>query len=138
MDKITDHLFIFEGEWAVKDFWWTYSEYKTAETLKGNVDNKSLRPSDTSLCQGRQIEWQNQISGEDSNNKKLSYMEKRELDQLTKDIVALEKERDEISRIFDQKDVAYDDIKELSVALWIIIRQLEQKEYRWFELSARE
>ena len=70
--------------------------------------------------------------------KKLSYMEKRELDQLTKDIIALEKERDEISHIFDQKDVAYDDIKELSVALWIILRQLEQREYRWFELSSRE
>jgi hypothetical protein len=44
-------------------------------------------------------------------------MEKRELDQITKDIIVLEKERDEISRIFDQKDVAYDDIKTLSDAL---------------------
>ena len=44
-------------------------------------------------------------------------MEKRELEQLTKDIVALEKERDEINRIFDQKDVPYDDIKVLSEAL---------------------
>jgi hypothetical protein len=44
-------------------------------------------------------------------------MEKRELDQLTKNILALEKERDEINRIFDQKDVAYDDIKELSHSL---------------------
>jgi hypothetical protein len=50
----------------------------------------------------------------------------------------LEKERDEINRIFDQKDVAYDDIKALSESLWIILRQLEQKEYRWFELIARE
>ncbi len=137
MDKITDHLFIFEGDGVVKDFRGTYQDYKTAETLKAPIDNKSLRPSDTSLFQGRQIEWQSQPNDENS-NKKLSYMEKRELDQLTKDIVALEKERDEINRIFDQKDVAYDDIKELSVALWIILRQLEQKEYRWFELSARE
>lgn len=44
-------------------------------------------------------------------------MERRELDQLTKDIIALEKERDEINRIFDQKDVPYDDIKDLSEAL---------------------
>ena len=44
-------------------------------------------------------------------------MEKRELDQLTKDIIALEKERDEINRIFDQKDVPYDDIKALSESL---------------------
>ena len=44
-------------------------------------------------------------------------MEKRELGQLTKDIIALEKERDEINRIFDQPDVPYDDIKALSEAL---------------------
>jgi ATP-binding cassette subfamily F protein uup len=70
--------------------------------------------------------------------KKLSYMEKRELDQLTKDIHVLEKERDEINRIFNRKDVPYDDVRALSDALGVILRQLEQKEYRWFELSARE
>jgi hypothetical protein len=50
----------------------------------------------------------------------------------------LEKEKDEINHIFDQPDVPYDDIKALSEALWVILRQLEQKEYRWFELSSRE
>jgi uncharacterized protein YerC len=65
-------------------------------------------------------------------------MERRELDQLSKDIHTLEKERDEINRIFDHKDVPYDDIRALSEALGVILRQLEQKEYRRFELSARE
>lgn len=129
MDKITDHLFIFEGDWVVKDFRWTYQDYKTAELLEGGKVEK--------LKDGGMK--QNVSTNQHIDSKKgLSYMEKRELDQLTKDIFALEKERDEINRIFDQKDVAYDDIKELSVALWIILRQLEQKEYRWFELSARE
>ena len=64
-------------------------------------------------------------------------MEKRELDQLTKDIVALEKERDEINRIFDQKDVPYDDIALLSESLGDILRELEQKESRWFELNEK-
>ena len=44
-------------------------------------------------------------------------MEKRELDQLTRDIQILEKERDEINAIFNNKDVPYDDIKDLSDAL---------------------
>ena len=70
--------------------------------------------------------------------KKLSYMEKRELDLLTKDIVELEKKKDEINRIFDNKDIPYDDIRLLSEELGLIIRQLEQKEYRWLELSSRE
>jgi ATP-binding cassette subfamily F protein uup len=65
-------------------------------------------------------------------------VEKRELDQLTKDIQSLEKERDHINRIFDRKDIPYDDIRVLSEELGVILRKLEQKEYRWFELSERE
>jgi len=131
MDKITDHLFIFEGDGIVKDYWWTYSEYKnTAESLKLNAQSitKEKIHEDSSINDEEQ----------DPNKKKLSYMENRELEQLTKDILALEKERDEINHIFNQADVPYDDIKALSDALWVILRQLEQKEYRWFELSARQ
>lgn len=130
MDKITDHLFIFEGDGVVKDFRWTYSEYKNLDENEKNTFENSKK-----LKEDQNIETNDNL---DSNKKKLSYMEKRELDQLTKDIIALEKERDEINRIFQQTDVAYDDIKDLSESLWIILRQLEQKEYRWFELSSRE
>lgn len=129
MDKITDHLFIFEWDGVVRDFWGTYSEYKEQGTRNreqgtGNKEQMSWKP----------VTWN--LQPETKN--KLSYSEKRELDQLTKEIHILEKERDEINRIFEQKDVAYDDIKDLSDALWIILRQLDQKEYRWFELSSKE
>jgi len=65
-------------------------------------------------------------------------MERRELDILSKDIHELEKKRDEINRIFERTDIPYDDIRVLSEELGNIVRQLEQKEYRRFELSARE
>jgi len=65
-------------------------------------------------------------------------MEKRELDILAKEIHELEKKRDEINRIFERTDIPYDDIRLLSEELGKIVRLLEQKEYRWFELSARE
>ncbi len=133
MDKITDHLFIFEGNGIVKDFWGTYSEYKTEkETI-----TKSSCPSDRpSFIKGGQNETD--VTSENVTKKKLSYVEKRELDQLTKDIQSLEKERDHINRIFDRKDIPYDDIRVLSEELGVILRKLEQKEYRWFELSERE
>lgn len=41
MDKITDHLFIFEGDGVVKDYCGTYSEYKITETLKGGKAEKA-------------------------------------------------------------------------------------------------
>jgi len=131
MDKITDHLFIFEGDGVVKDYWWTYSEYKLAvESWRLKVENWKKGKDD-----GPDINIEQE---QNSDKQKLSYMEKRELDQLSKDIILLEKEKDEINHIFDQPDVPYDDIKALSEALWVILRQLEQKEYRWFELSSRE
>lgn len=130
MDKITDHLFIFEGDGVVNDFWWTYREYKlSAENEKNKPTAKSIaKPSQDKL----------DIKSKIITKQKLSYMEKRELDQLTKDIQNLEKNRDEINRIFDRKDIPYDDIRILSEELWNILRQLEQKEYRWLELSEKE
>lgn len=138
MDKITDHLFVFEGNGIVEDFWWTYSQYKEQgmKTVGIGMKNKEKIQNDEEPDNQKLHNEAQVIDNEDK--KKLSYMEKRELDQLTKEILILEKERDEISRIFDQKDVAYDDIKTLSDALGVILRQLEQKEYRWFELSSRE
>ena len=130
MDRITDHLFIFEWNGVVKDFRWTYSEYKNlteSEKSKNEKEKKSDKNSELNFKIGDSIE-----------KKKLSYMEKRELDLLTKDIIELEKKKDEINRIFDKKDIPYDDIRLLSEELGLIIRQLEQKEYRWFELSSRE
>lgn len=132
MDRITDHLFIFEGNGIVKDYWGTYSEYKTE---KETID-KDPRSSEKLSSRLEEQDQDNIIA--ESNKKKLSYMEKRELDQLTKDIQTLEKERDHINRIFDRKDIPYDDIRVLSEELGGILRQLEQKEYRRFELSERE
>lgn len=127
MDRITDHLFIMEGDGVVKDFWGTYSEYKEeVEKEKNNkpTPNPSLNRAGKSPIR-------------DDETKKLSYMEKRELDLLAKDIHELEKKKDEINRIFERTDIPYDDIRLLSEELGNIVRQLEQKEYRWFELSSK-
>ncbi len=65
-------------------------------------------------------------------------MEKRELEQLGKDITTLEKRKEEINLKFNNVDLPFDEIKKLSSELGDIIKQLEQKEYRRFELIERE
>ena len=69
--------------------------------------------------------------------KKLSYLEKRELDQLAQDIQALDERKQEIHRLFEQKDLSYDEIRFLSEDLGETLKHLEQKEYRRLELSER-
>lgn len=124
MDKITDHLFVFEWDGVVKDFWWTYWEYKKE---KDTLDrkNKNTEPH-----------LQDKTSSDivDTPKKKLSYMQQRESDQLMKDILTLEKRKDAIYVLLDNKDMHYDDVRKYTEELGNITRQLEQKEYRWFEL----
>jgi ATP-binding cassette subfamily F protein uup len=128
MDRIVDHLFVFEGDAVVNDFWGTYTEYskeKEEQTKKKN-NNKSSESRAQSVD-----DW----IEDKPVKKKLSYMEKRELDMLMKDLLKLEARKDEIHLLLDNKDMHYDDIRKLSEELGRIIRLIEQKEYRWFELQ---
>ena len=140
MDRITDHLFILEWDGVVKDFWGTYSEYKLAieDWKKWSGDANKPTPNPLSTKVGSLNRAGNKPIEAEETKKKLSYMERRELDILAKEIHELEKQRDEINNIFQRADIAYDDIRLLSEELGKIVRLLEQKEYRWFELSARE
>lgn len=135
MDKIADHLFIFEWEWFVKDFWGTYSEYKESEKLKSK--NEKWNKKDGLL---HSSQWQ--ISGENNNEniekkKKLSYMEKREFEWLMKGIQKLEERKDEINNLFMNPEIHHDDIKKLSEEVKNILRNIEIKEIRRMELSER-
>lgn len=126
MDKIVDHIFVFEGEGVINDFRWTYSQYKSAQEeklKKGKKENKPL---------AKQVE-----APLSDKPKKLSYMEQRELDQLSKDIQTLEKRKDEIQILFNDPNCPFDDIKKLGIELSTLIKHLEIKEGRWFELIER-
>jgi len=106
MDRLVDHLFVFGGEGKVTDFRGTYTErnhlqiqqkeQKTDSSHQVSVDLSSKAPeSSTSV-------------------KKLSYAENIELQQLIKELEELEDEKQQISRIFDNKDLPYDEIALLS------------------------
>lgn len=123
MDRITDHLFVFEGDGVVNDFWGTYSEYNKEKDQQAKTKTKKTVTQEESQLADAPVK------------KKLSYMQKRELDTLMKDLLKLEERKDEINILLQDKDMYYDDIKKLSEELGQIIRLVEQKEYRWFELQ---
>ncbi len=125
MDRITDHLFVFEWDGIVKDYRGTYREYKKDKDARDDKAKKTKKKEEVDTT------WHIETK------KKLSYMEKRELDQLMKDILKLEERKDEINLLINNTSTSYAEIRTLSEELWRILRQLEQKEYRWFELSDR-
>ena len=125
MDRITDHLFVFEGDGIIKDYRGTYREYKKDKDSRDEKDKRNNKKKEKTIVE-------NIVT-----KKKLSYMEKRELDQLMKDILALEERKEEINILINNTNTSYAEIRSLSEELGRILRQLEQKEYRWFELSDR-
>ena len=127
MDRITDHLFVFEGDGVVNDFWGTYSEYSKEKETQKNIERSSSTRS--------RIKNPEEVLDEEPVKKKLSYMQKRELDILMKELLELEARKDAINELLQNKDMNYDDIRKLSEELGRIIRLVEQKEYRWFELQ---
>ncbi|MEI7562787.1 MAG: ABC-F family ATP-binding cassette domain-containing protein [bacterium] len=129
MDRIVEHLFVFTGNGAIDDFRGTYSEYaatNSSPTLAVASQRKVI-----SLVEEEEDDKKSSL------HKKLSYNEKRELDALAQDIETLESRKDEVNRLFNQKDLSYDEITFLSEELGDILKQLEQKEYRRLELSER-
>jgi len=128
MDRVVDRLFVFEWDGHIEDFRWNYSEYqekkKSQEKLK---KDKSIALEST----------KEETQTATGTKQKLSYMEKRELDQFEKDLEKLEDRKHYINTLFQQSDIPYDDIKKLSQELWELTRHIEIKESRWMELSER-
>lgn len=129
MDKIVDHLFIFEWEWKISDFRWTYSEYRS---------NKEIEDQKRKDNNKKDIQNEKEEENKQDIKKKLSYMEKRELELLGKEIQELENRKEEINNLFNDKNLPFDDIKTLSNELGEIIKKTEKKEYRRFELMEKE
>lgn len=123
VDRLVDHLFIFEGAGKITDFWGTYSDWYALQEQK---KQKSDLPIQTSAP----------VALSPSSSSSLSYEQQHELDQLIRDLEMLEQEKAEITQLFDNKDLAYDEITLLSEHLGEIHKQIARKEARRFELSS--
>lgn len=126
MDRLVDHLFVFEGEGKVTDFRGTYTERNHLQTQQ--------KEQKTDHSHQISVDLSSKAPESSTSVKKLSYAENIELQQLIKELEELEDEKQQISRIFDNKDLPYDEIALLSEHLWGIIKTIELKEARCFEL----
>lgn len=125
MDKIVDHLFIFEGNGEIWDFPGNYSEYRAS--LK-SVDEK---PGEKPLP-----EKVKQVKPTDLT--KLSYKEKNELLRLNEEIPSLEKEKTELENQMSSGLLSPDELLEKSLRIGELINQIDKLTERWMELSERE
>ena len=123
MDKIVDHLLVFEGEGKIKDFIGSFTEYRDQQ-----AQNKNTKKSEPA----KPVE---EKQNKNTNSKrKLSFKEQKELESIEKEMPVLKEKQDEIlEKLNNETD--YSVISELSQELEETISQLEAHEMRWLELQ---
>jgi ABC transport system ATP-binding/permease protein len=127
LDKIVDHLFVFEGNAKIRDFPGNYSiwkDYSEALERKRKAGLKGREPVITKTTREKKPG--------------LTYKEKKELEQLEKDIDSLEKEKASIEASFNDSSLSPDKLITNSERLGKIIKEIELKSERWIELSETE
>ena len=124
MDKIVDHLFVFQGDGVIDDFPGNYSDYRAYESSQPKRENKAEKIENTAVVK------QNE-------SHKLSYNEQKEYKNLESKIRALELDKKAKEAAFLNPDLTQDNITKLSEELQVIIDSIEEKELRWFELAEK-
>ena len=126
-DKIVDHLLVFQGNGKITDFPGNYTQYRMWQSLK---------PKETEQKVSTEKREKKNYHGEQK--RKLTFKEKRELEQLEKDIDALEKEQHLIEEALCSGTLSVEELTEKSKRLPQLKDELDEKSMRWLELSEIE
>lgn len=123
MDKIVDHLFVFRGEGEIEDFPGNYSDFRAYED--------SAEPEKTEVKE--KVNWKQN----NPTSSGLNYNEQKEFNKIEREIKDLEYEKKQIENLFAEGKVADAEITAKAKELEVIIKKIEEKEERWFELSSK-
>mgnify|MGYP002523767890 CR=1 FL=1 len=131
MDKVVDHLLVFKGNGEVKDFPGNYTQYREWQGLQ---DQSSQNSQSTQSTQSSQTK----SSYRHDDRRRLSYKEKRELEQLEREIAALEEEQRMLEEQLCSGTLSVEELTEKSKRLPLLKDELDEKSMRWLELSEIE
>lgn len=137
MDKLVDHLFVFEGDGEVNDFPGNYSQWRydkergrRMESLTNQnkpeykaEEKKAAAPAPTAT------------NTAPATKRKLSFKERNEFERLEKEVPALEKKKEELNEKVNSGTLAYEELNKAIAELGSVSQELEEKELRWLELS---
>lgn len=126
MDKVVDHLLVFEGNGVIKDFPGNYTQYREWKKLKDTPDK--------SKPQEKVVEPKKKDYRHDT-RKRMTYKEQQEFMQLSKDIDVLEKEQKQIEDDLCSGKLSVEELTEKSKRLPQLKDELDEKSMRWLELS---
>jgi ATP-binding cassette subfamily F protein uup len=127
MDRLVDHLFVFEGGGFVRDFPGNYSQYR--------IWQKEEQQRNELAAQTKVASVSDAVKQPEAAKKKMGFKEKREFEQLEKELPALEAEKQRITEQMSAGNLPFEELSKLSDRIAAITSELETKEFRWLELS---
>jgi ATP-binding cassette subfamily F protein uup len=126
LDKLTDHLFIFEGNGKIRDYYGSYTKYSFEKETEKQVAEKQTRTCATELPTKPK---QQKVKT------KLSFNEQREYTSLEKDIEKLETEKAKIEADINSGSLPYEELIKRSERISELIELIDEKSMRWMELD---
>ena len=130
MDRLVDHLFVFEGEGIINDFPGNYSQYRDwlSDQEKKPGESLSLKEINRQAAVSEGLQTKDQT-------KRPSFKEKREFDLLEKEIADLTREKEMITGKLNNRKTPFEELQQLALRIGEVTKLLDKKEIRWLELS---
>jgi ABC transport system ATP-binding/permease protein len=127
MDRMVEHLFVFEGNGAIRDFPGNYNLYQQWLKIKDTEEVETPKITQPPAVNGGPVQAIVKT--------KLTYKQKQEFETLEKEIGSLSKEKDRLTEKLHDPSLNFDAIQEISRQFAAVSANLESKEFRWLELS---
>jgi ATP-binding cassette subfamily F protein uup len=138
MDKIVDHLFVFEGDGKITNFPGNYTIYRNKQLEEQEKEKAKVQAKAKVVTEVRnQQMWKSQVQNESNSaqKRKLTFNEKREFDTLEIEITNLESEKETLETTMNSGTLPHDELYKQSERLLIVKELIDEKELRWLELS---
>lgn len=129
MDKIVDHLFVFDGNGTIRDFPGNYTIYRNQVEEEEEQKKKQQQAINQAKPAPEKPKKKSPL--------KMSFNEKREFEQLEKDIAQLEEEKSQLEEALNSGELTPDELTEKSKRFGVLTDELDEKEMRWLELSEK-
>ena len=130
LDRIVDHLFVFKGNGVVKDFPGDYSTYRHCLDMESKMAKTEAKAESAKTAEQRKPKR--------DNSNKLSYKEKRELEELEKRLPELETEKNELQGRMSTGEMSTDELLKASQRVSSLIDEIDMVEMRMLELMEKE
>ena len=134
MDKVVDHLLVFKGEGEIQDFPGNYTQYREWCRLQPKTEGEGAEKKATKPTAKEQLSATQKKEGK----RKMTYKEKREYEQLTKELEQLENEQKALEEALCSGQLSVEELTEKSKRLPEIKDEIDEKEMRWLELAEIE